>query len=52
MLLASLTRACKLINDRVRTRLPIGFNLLELILFELQRHYTTGGYNQPYLITM
>ena len=42
VLLGSLTRACKLINDRVRTRLPIQCGLLELILFEIQRIFTYG----------
>ena len=36
-MLGSLTRACKLVNDRVRTRLPIQCGLLELLLFEIQR---------------
>ena len=49
MLLASLTKACKITNDRVRTRLPIGFGLLELILFEIQRHYLSPKSNQTYL---
>ena len=39
VLLSSLTRACRLINDKVRTRLPIKCNLLELVLFEVQRIY-------------
>ena len=37
ILLSSLTGACKLINDRVYTRLTIQIGLLELILFEIQR---------------
>ena len=37
ILLNTLTRACKLQNDRVRTRLPIKSGLLELILFEVER---------------
>ena len=48
ILLSSLTRACKLINDHVRTRLPIQSGLLELILFELNRKFKT----QPYLIVL
>ena len=39
ILLNSMTRACKLINDRVKTRLPIHANLLEMILFEVERLY-------------
>ena len=39
ILLGSLTRACRLINDRVHTRLPIRISLLELLLFEVQRHF-------------
>ena len=48
VLLHSLTRACRLINDRVRTRLPIQSSLMELLLFEIQRYL----HKQPYLITM
>ena len=48
ILLSSLTRACKLVNDRVKTRLPIHCNLLEMILFEIGRIYG----EQPYLKCM
>ena len=36
VLLTTLTRACRTVNDRVLIRLPIGKELLEMILFELQ----------------
>ena len=39
ILLTSLTRACKLKNDVVYTRLPIQCGFLELILFEIQRMF-------------
>ena len=39
LLLTSLTRACWLVNDHVKTRLPIQCRLLELILFEVQRAF-------------
>ena len=45
VLLGSLTRACRLVNDKVCTRLPIQCSLLEMLLFELQRLYN----DQPYL---
>ena len=45
VLLGTLTRACRLTNDRVCTRLPIHCSLLELILFEFQREFSS----QPYL---
>ena len=48
VLLGSLTRACRLINDRVRTRLPIQCGLLELLLFEIQKVFC----NQFYLEVM
>ena len=48
ILLTSLTKACKLVNDRVRTRLPIYCSLLEMILFEIGRIYG----EQPYLQCM
>ena len=47
VLLNSLTRACKIINDRVTDRFPISYKLLELILVEVERYYTK--LNQPYL---
>ena len=37
VLVRSLAKACRIINDKVRTRLPIQCNLLEMILFEVQR---------------
>ena len=46
ILLSSLTRACKIVNDKVKTRLPITQGLLELILFETDRIF---GCNQDYL---
>ena len=45
LLLGTLTRACKLVNDQVTTRLPIQGKLLELILFEVER----AMQQQPYL---
>ena len=48
VLLTSLVKACKLVNDKVRTRLPIQRKLMELLLFEMQRIYA----NQPYLETL
>ena len=38
-------RACKIENDVVKIRLPISYRLLETLLFEMQRLYST----QPYL---
>ena len=52
ILLNSITKACKLINDRVRIRLPVHKGLLELILFEVHRYFLSGTNNQPYLCTM
>ena len=40
IMLSSLTRACKLVNDQIQTRLPIHCGLLELMLFEVQRYFT------------
>ena len=48
ILLKSITRACKLTNDRVKTRLPIHLKLLEVLLFEVERLFAT----QPYLCTL
>ena len=35
ILLSSLAKACRMVNDRVRVRLPIHYKLLEVILFEV-----------------
>ena len=37
LILNSLIKACRIINDKVKIRLPIDWKLLELILFELKR---------------
>ena len=46
VLLNSMTKACRLINDQVRTRLPIKYGLLETILFEIERIYKNQWYLQ------
>ena len=43
--LGTLTRGCRLQNDRLQCRLPIRKPLLETLLFEVNRMY----HNQPYL---
>ena len=43
VLVGSLTKACKIINDKIHTRLPIQCSLLELIMFEVQRIYGKTG---------
>ena len=48
VVLSTLVKACKLSNDRIKTRLPIQIRLLEILLFELQRMYS----DQPYLEVM
>ena len=48
VLLSSLVRSCKLVNDKVKTRLPIQKGLLEMLLFEIDRKYYTTS-QQPYL---
>ena len=48
VLLNTLTRACRVVNDRVRVRHPIHRNLLEVILFELGRIFDS----QPYLLIL
>ena len=46
ILLSSLTKACKIQNDRVTYRFPINKNLLELLLFELKRVLPSQTYLQ------
>ena len=43
VLLNSLTKACRLINDRVKSRLPIQCGFLEMILFEVERYFNTSA---------
>ena len=45
-LFAALTRASKLKNDVLRTRLPIGKKFLEVILFEIQRKFSKDPYKR------
>ena len=44
ILIRSLTRACRMINDTVRTRLAIHCSLLEMLLFELQNIFAGQWY--------
>ena len=44
-LLNTITKTCKLKNDRITTRLPIGKHLLEMIIIETKKLYK----RQPYL---
>ena len=44
---SSLIKACKVINDVIKCRLPIHKRLLEILLFEVERIF-----NSPYLITL
>ena len=39
LMLSSLTKACKMVNDTVKTRLPIHGHLLEMMLFEIERYF-------------
>ena len=48
VLFTSLTKACKVKNDKLLSRLPIHCGLLEMILFEIKRTFD----NQPFLQTM
>ena len=45
VILNTLIRACRLVNDKVQTRLPIHLRLLEMLMFELEHKFAT----QPYL---
>ena len=47
-MLSTITKSCKLLNDRIMVGLPIRKRLLEIILFEMQRHFAM----QPYLETL
>ena len=49
-LINSLTKACRLINDRIRTRLPIQKDMLVILLNQIDKHF--DNINQPYLKIM
>ena len=49
-LLTSLTRACRYINDRVKTRLPIHKEMLAILLQKVESMFLEA--NQTYLATM
>ena len=44
ILLTSIARACRITNDRLKTRLPISGKLLDQILFEIGRMYDMQTY--------
>ena len=44
-MLSSITKSCKILNDKLLVRLPIRRRLLDLLLFEVQRIFP----DQPYL---
>ena len=44
LLLNTLAKACRLVNDHVKTRLPIQAALLEMLLFELERIFNKQYY--------
>ena len=52
ILFSSITRACKLVNDQVKVRLPIQINLLEMIIFEIERYFNGKNNTQLYLETL
>ena len=43
ILLSTLTKSCRLINDRVKTQLPIQVGLMEMLLFEVQHVFRAKG---------
>ena len=49
-LLASLTKACKLKNDKFRARLPIHKSMLAVLLNHTHAHFLE--HNQPFLVTL
>ena len=54
VLLNALVRSCKLVNDCIKTRLPIQKGLLEMLLFETTRYYDGPRISspQPYLAAL
>ena len=52
VLLSSISKACRIINDRVQPRQPIKLRMLELLLFELERIFNTQYYLEIVYKTM
>ena len=52
VLIRSLAKACRIINDKVMTRLPIHCGLLEMILFEVCRYFASNSYLQILYTTL
>ena len=50
-LITSLTKACRLVNDKVKTRLPIQRGMVNLLLKGVERLFLFNK-NQPYLATL
>ena len=50
--LAALTKSCKIKNDQVLTRLPIQKELLQFIIFEIERKYNSDVFDHLYKRTM
>ena len=48
VLLNTLTKACRIVNDKVKTRKPIQSATLEMLLFELERYFPS----QVYLVAL
>ena len=44
IMFSSLTRACRMVNDKVKNRLPIQKGLLEMLLIEIHRYFVTQYY--------
>ena len=44
--LNAITRGCRIINDRLKTKMPVHCRLLEMVLFEVKREF---GDSQPFL---
>ena len=51
VLLATITKSCRLLNDKVKIKLPIKMGLPDAIMFELERSFG-GSQPQPYLKIM
>ena len=49
-LINSLTKACRLVNDQIKTRLPINKDMLSVLVRQIENDYLNR--NQPYLSTL
>ena len=52
VLLSTITKACKIMNDVVLTRLPIGAKLLDILIFDVHRENSSNSFFKQLYTTL